>query len=90
MNQPTYQELTELLPIRSAGGDDPDLQKWAREGVLHMPALLTEAQLDNYAQLRRQVGIVGWNSTPYLHYREIREICLDKRLCDQMRRGEMF
>lgn len=86
MNQPTYQELTAPLPVRGADGDEPDLQKWVREGVLHMPGLLTETQINNYAHLRRQVGITGWNSTPYLHYREIRDICLDKRLCDQMRR----
>lgn len=76
---PSYQDLTEVVPVRSAGGMGAELHKWARDGVLVLPKVLPDELIDRYCALREKVGPGGWGyEVPYMHYRELRDPTADR------------
>lgn len=82
---PSYQDLTEVVPVRSAGGMGAELHKWARDGVLVLPKVLPDELIDRYCALREQVGPGGWGyEVPYMHYRELRDLCLYRPVIAKM------
>lgn len=81
-----YEDLSEPIELQSARFSGLDVDKWHKDGVLVLPKFMSDRRIDAYCKLREQVPLGGWNATPYLHYREIRDIALEERLLDQMKR----
>jgi len=82
----TYGDLTESLPLQPARFSGPDVDRFREDGVLVLPGFMSSERIDAYCRLREQVPLGGWGATPYLHYRELRDLALDPRLMEQMKR----
>lgn len=81
-----YAEISEALPPRTSQFSGPDIDRWNEDGVLVLPKFMSDERIDAYCRLRKNVPLGGWNETPYLHYRELRDLALDPRLMAQMKR----
>jgi hypothetical protein len=81
-----YQDLSEALPLHPPRFSGPDVDRFREDGVLLLPNFISPDRIDAYCRLREKVPLGGWPATPYLHYRELRDIALDARLMDQMKR----
>lgn len=82
----TYESLSEPVSVRSTGGMGADRHKWARDGVLILPGAIPHDVIESYRVLRDKVQDKGgWSiETPYVHYREIRDLCLMPRVLHTM------
>lgn len=99
-HKPKWADITDerlpdelLAPIdRIQGlGEDNDLsfdqRQWWEQGVVYLPRLLPPDLVDAYCAVRSQLDNPGgWRSpTPYVHVKELRDICLFKPLMNTLR-----
>lgn len=74
-----YAHLADANVPRTAHPNQP--RSWLEDGVYVAPWKMPETLMDSYSALRSKVGPAGWTyPTPYLHYRELRELCLYEKL----------
>ncbi len=60
----------------------PHQRAWRRDGVVIMPKMLSDEEIDPYVAVRSKLGLQGgWHSpTPYLHVPELRSLALAPKL----------
>ncbi len=81
-----------LLPyLDHSNCDETDLndiqKQWRSSGYVILKNFLPEALIENYCRLRSKVSnLGGWYCpTPYMYYRELRDICLYSPLMEVMK-----
>lgn len=97
---PTFDDLSEqpdealLPPLDRPGLDEaalsPVQREWRRDGVVVLKNLIPGELIDAYLRVREQHSDVGgWLCpVPYMHLKEIRDLCLFKPLSDTL--GGLF
>ena len=96
MDKLNYSDISEYLsdevrsPVTRTDIDEAkltkDQQAWRRDGFLVVPGLLPNDLIDAYCAVREKVDIdAGYTySVPYMHIKELRDLCLYKPLVAKM------
>jgi len=82
------QESKEAMPPFELAGQQlsPFQQAMRDHGILHLPKFFPDKLIERYTKLRGKLpDLGGWNMPcPYLHFEEIRDICLNRSLTKVM------